>query len=62
MSRPLLFQSIAGLYTQRPFQTSDGRMAESRMDEEEAYHDLKLEEMIKEVREDEDVTEAMLQF
>ena len=31
-------------------------MAESRMDEEEAYHALKREEMIKEVREDEDVT------
>ena len=46
MLRPLLFQSVTGLYTQRLFQTSDGRMAESRMGEEEAYRDLKLEEMI----------------
>ena len=30
------------------------------MDEEEAYHDPKLEEMIKEVREDEDVTHSIL--
>ena len=34
------------LYTKRLFQTADGRMAESRMGEEEACRDLKLEEMI----------------
>ena len=34
------------LYTKRPFQTTDGRMAESRMGEDKACRDLKLEEMI----------------
>ena len=44
------------LYTRRPFQTADRRRADSRMGEEEACPDLKLEEMIQEVREDVDVT------
>ena len=44
VSRPdLIFvvSEIAGFYTKRLFQTTDGRKAESRMGKEEANQDLK---------------------
>ena len=40
------FQRLSVLYTKEPFQTADGKMAESRMGDEEACLDLKLEKMI----------------
>ena len=40
------FQRLAVLYTKELFQTADGKMAESRMGDEEACLDLKLEKMI----------------
>ena len=42
----MLLSEIAVLYTKRLFHTADGRMAESRMGDEEACLDLKLEKMI----------------
>ena len=40
------FQRLSVLYTKELFQTADGKMAESRMGNKEAYIDQKLEKMI----------------
>ena len=40
------FQRLSVLYTKELFQTADGKRAESRMGDEEACLDLKLEKMI----------------
>ena len=40
------FQRLSVLYTKELFQTADGKMAESRMGDEEACLDLKLEKRI----------------
>ena len=46
MLRAVLLSETSVLYTKEPFQTADGKMAESRMGDEEACLDLKLEKMI----------------
>ena len=40
------FQRLPVLFTKELFQTADGKMAESRMGDEEACLDLKLEKRI----------------